>query len=89
MHPIGAEALARIQKQVPDLLITDDRMPRMTGLELCAYLRARPDTRSLPIILHSSQRFSPLSGLYDRAVLKTSPLDQLHAAICMLLVLPH
>ncbi len=85
----GVEALARIEAQLPDLVITDHFMPRMTGLQLCAHLRARPETRYLPIILHSSLPFSPAKGLYDTAILKGAPLDQLHAAVCALLILPH
>lgn len=85
----GLEALARIEQQLPDLIITDHLMPRMTGLQLCAHLRARPDTRDLPIILHSSLPFSAAKGLYDKAILKASPLDELHAEVCALLALPH
>jgi CheY-like chemotaxis protein len=85
----GIEALARIEEQLPDLVITDHFMPRMTGLQLCAYLRARSDTRHLPIILHSSLLFSPAKGLYDKAILKASPLDELHAVVCALLTMSH
>ena len=41
----GLEALARIEEQLPDLVITDHLMPWLTGLQLCAHLRARPETR--------------------------------------------
>lgn len=85
----GLEALACIEKRTPDLIITDHRMPRMTGLQLCAHLRARPDTRHLPIILHSSQPFPPTKGLYDKALLKPSTLDELHAEVCALLALTY
>jgi len=85
----GVEALARIEEQLPDLLITDHLMPRMTGLQLCAYLRARADTRHLPIILHSSLPFSRAEGLYDQSILKASPLGELHALVCALLSLTH
>ena len=86
----GLEALARIEEQVPDLVITDYWMPRMTGLQLCAYLRARAETRHVPIILHTAHPTPPPgTGLYERAILKPSPLDQLHAEVCALLTLPH
>ena len=85
----GVEALARIEEQRPDLVITDHLMPRMTGLQLCAHLRARPETRDLPIVLHSSLPFAPAKLLYDDAILKASPLDELHAAVCALLALRH
>ena len=86
----GVEALTRIEEQRPDLVITDHLMPRMTGLQLCAHLRARPDTRDVPIILHSSLPFSDVKDrLYEKAILKASPLDELHAVVCALLILPH
>jgi PleD family two-component response regulator len=85
----GLEALARIEEQRPDLIITDHLMPRMTGLQLCAHLRARPDARDLPIILHSSFPFSPAGELYNKAILKASPLDDLHAEVRALLSLSH
>lgn len=85
----GLEALARIEERRPDLVITDHLMPRMTGLQLCAHLRARPETRDLPIILHSSFPFAPAKLLYDHAILKASPLDELHAVVCELLALRH
>jgi CheY-like chemotaxis protein len=82
----GIEALARIEEQRPDLIITDHLMPLMTGLQLCAHLRARPETRALPIILYSSLPFSPAQDLYDLALLKPCPLDQLHAAVALLIL---
>lgn len=85
----GLEALARIEEQRPDLVITDHLMPRMTGLQLCAHLRARPETRDLPIVLHSSLPFAPAKLLYDHAILKASPLNELHAVVCALLALRH
>ena len=47
----GQEALRGIDEQIPDLLITDIMMPEMSGLEVVATLRAREDTKDLPIII--------------------------------------
>lgn len=47
----GAVGLDRIREQVPDLLITDVMMPRMSGLELVAALREDQRTRRLPVII--------------------------------------
>ncbi len=49
--PSGIEALVRIERQVPDLLITDVMMPEMSGLEVVAALRTKPATKNLPIII--------------------------------------
>jgi two-component system KDP operon response regulator KdpE len=46
----GDEALLMMKDWVPDLVITDLRMPNMTGLELCRYIRARS---RVPIIVLS------------------------------------
>jgi CheY-like chemotaxis protein/anti-sigma regulatory factor (Ser/Thr protein kinase) len=37
----GAEALAKIERQLPDLVVTDLVMPQMDGLELVSALRSR------------------------------------------------
>ncbi len=47
----GAEALDRIGRRAPDLLLLDLMLPRMSGLELCRRLRAQPETARLPIIV--------------------------------------
>ncbi|MBV8623394.1 MAG: response regulator [Herbaspirillum sp.] len=49
----GVEALARMQQEWPDLLISDCMMPVMNGLELCAAVRALPGGAHLPVILCS------------------------------------
>lgn len=47
----GLEALASIERDDPDLLITDLRMPVMDGFEMIATLRRSDAWRSLPVIL--------------------------------------
>ena len=47
----GREAWDEIQRQIPDLLITDLQMPEMDGLELIQHVRGNPDTAQLPIIM--------------------------------------
>lgn len=47
----GAEALERITRRAPDLVLLDLMLPRMSGLELCRRLRANPDTASLPVMV--------------------------------------
>ena len=53
----GYEALASIQEQMPDMVITDCQMPRMDGLELIRRLRANEATRDLPVVMLSAKRF--------------------------------
>src|ERR1044071_8973702 len=47
----GDEADVRLKEGVPDLVILDWMLPGLSGIELCRRLRARPDTRQLPIIM--------------------------------------
>lgn len=47
----GAEALDRISRRAPDLIVLDLMLPRMSGLELCRRLRSAPETARLPILV--------------------------------------
>jgi two-component system, OmpR family, alkaline phosphatase synthesis response regulator PhoP len=47
----GAEALARVAVQAPDLILLDVMMPKISGFEVCKRLRADPATRDLAILM--------------------------------------
>ena len=51
----GLDALHILRQEIPDVLLVDMEMPRMNGLELTAHLRAKPDTRTLPIAMITSR----------------------------------
>ena len=53
----GQEAWEAIQRQKPDLLITDCQMPRMDGLALVARVRENPETADLLIIMLTAKGF--------------------------------
>jgi DNA-binding NarL/FixJ family response regulator len=46
----GAEAMVRVAEALPDLIISDIRMPGMDGYALARNLRSAPRTRLVPII---------------------------------------
>ena len=57
----GADALAKIAEQVPDLVILDIMMPGIDGFEVLRRLRANPDYEGLPVLVQTA-----LSGVEDR-----------------------
>jgi CheY-like chemotaxis protein len=82
----GAEALAAIQGQPVDLLVTNANMPIMHGLELIRALRARQN--SIPILLLSADERLAEPGLAagaDRFLLKPPTLDELRQTLTELL----
>ena len=49
----GAAALAAVREHVPDLVVTDVDMPKMTGLDLCRAIRSDSVLRHIPVVLAS------------------------------------
>ena len=41
----------RLDESAPDLVMLDWMLPGVSGIEVCRRLRARPETRDLPIIM--------------------------------------
>ncbi|MCZ7558899.1 MAG: response regulator [Burkholderiaceae bacterium] len=51
----GIEALERVARRVPALVLADLEMPRMNGVELVRALRENPATRAVPVIMITSR----------------------------------
>jgi adenylate cyclase len=47
----GAEGLAKIESEHPDLVLLDVVMPGMSGYEVCQKIRANPVTGILPVVM--------------------------------------
>jgi len=47
----GVEALERIQREPPDMVVLDWMMPRLDGLEVLKRLKADPETAEIPIVM--------------------------------------
>lgn len=47
----GEEALAKIRRTPPSLIILDLMLPKLGGLEVCRYLKNDPLTKKIPIIM--------------------------------------
>jgi len=54
----GEEGFEAAKQHAPDLVITDYQMPFLSGLELCAKLRADPQTTAIPVIMLTARGFS-------------------------------
>ncbi|PCK30122.1 response regulator [Pseudoalteromonas piscicida] len=50
----GDIALGIVKKQQPELIITDIKMPNMSGIELCKVLKSENTTASIPVIFVSA-----------------------------------
>jgi CheY-like chemotaxis protein len=53
----GIEAIETLERSLPDLIISDLRMPRMSGFEFCSIVRRRHP--QLPLIIISGEFLSP------------------------------
>jgi len=47
----GLEALEMVKKEMPDLILLDVMMPKMSGFEVCKRLKQDPQTTDIPIIM--------------------------------------
>src|SRR5713226_9832608 len=59
----GKDGLARFEKENPDLVLTNFRMPIADGLDLVQGVRSLPEFRSLPVVMMSpNHKGVPLSS---------------------------
>ena len=78
----GQRALERIESIVPDLILSDIRMPRLTGLELAERLKQRRDP--IPIVLMSTSSNAPSGGGFT-FLAKPFAIDELVALVARVL----
>src|SRR5213592_1195737 len=86
----GDDADTRLKERVPDLIVLDWMLPGLSGIELCRQLRARPETRQLPIIMltargEESERVRGLATGADDYVVKPFSVPELIARVSALL----
>jgi two-component system alkaline phosphatase synthesis response regulator PhoP len=51
----GEEAVTLARQEIPDLILMDVRMPRMTGYEACAAIKSEKILQDIPIIILSAK----------------------------------
>ena len=82
----GEEALALTRQEMPDLVLLDVRMPRMTGYEVCEKIKSDPEIEHIPVMFLSAkgQEAEIQAGLEAGAIeylLKPFAPDQLTARV--------
>lgn len=71
----GVQALETALEKIPDLIITDVMMPRMSGPDLIRALRADPATQHVPIILMSAVSLASPSLAQEAVAFLAKPFD--------------
>ena len=51
----GEEALQQAGQIIPDIIIMDVRMPRMTGYDACRAMKADPILKDIPVVFLSAK----------------------------------
>ena len=82
----GAEAMVRVAESLPDLIISDIRMPGMDGYALVRNLRAAPRTRLIPIVFLTAKdetvdRIAGFRSGVDAYITKPFESDELIAVV--------
>jgi two-component system phosphate regulon response regulator PhoB len=86
----GDEAEIRLREAPPDLVLLDWMLPGLSGIELCRRLRAREETKRLPVIMltargEEAERVRGLSTGADDYVVKPFSVPELLARVRSLL----
>ncbi len=84
----GEEALLLVAESRPDVIVLDWMMPRLSGIELCRQLKARSDTRDIPVIMLSARseegdRVRGLDTGADDYMVKPYSINELMARVRM------
>jgi two-component system phosphate regulon response regulator PhoB len=82
----GDAAETRLKETVPDLILLDWMLPGLSGIELCRRLRAREETRRVPIIMltargEEAERIRGLSTGADDYLVKPFSIPELIARV--------
>ncbi len=82
----GEEALVSVDEKLPDLIVPDWMLPKISGIEVCRRLRQRAESRNVPIIMltargEESDRIRGLDTGADDYVVKPVSMTELAARV--------
>src|SRR3954452_6395887 len=82
----GEEGLLLVDERLPDLIVLDWMLPKLSGIEVCRRLRQRNETRNVPIIMltargEETDRIRGLDTGADDYVVKPFSMTELAARI--------
>jgi two-component system phosphate regulon response regulator PhoB len=82
----GEEAMMTIDERMPDLVVLDWMLPKVSGIEVCRRLRQKAETRNLPIIMltargEESDRVRGLDTGADDYIVKPFSMTELAARV--------
>jgi two-component system phosphate regulon response regulator PhoB len=82
----GEEALLLVEEEAPDLIVLDWMLPNVSGIEVCRQLKARKQTRKIPIIMLTARseeddRVRGIETGADDYVVKPYSINELMARI--------
>ena len=82
----GEDALVQVDERLPDLIVLDWMLPKISGIEVCRRLRGRPETRNVPIVMltargEESDRIRGLDTGADDYVIKPFSMTELTARL--------
>jgi two-component system, OmpR family, phosphate regulon response regulator PhoB len=82
----GEEVAAAIADEMPDLVLLDWMLPGLSGIEICKLIRAREETRNLPVIMltargEEAERVRGLATGADDYIVKPFSVPEVMARI--------
>jgi two-component system phosphate regulon response regulator PhoB len=82
----GEEAHAALAEEMPDLILLDWMLPGLSGIEVCRMIRAKPETRDLPVVMltargEESERVRGLATGADDYIVKPFSIPEVMARI--------
>jgi two-component system phosphate regulon response regulator PhoB len=82
----GEEVHGAVQDEMPDLVVLDWMLPGLSGIEVCKLIRAREETRALPIVMltargEEAERLRGLATGADDYIVKPFSVPEVMARI--------